>query len=134
MTLHKILRALAILSYFLIFVDGEYIGGPMVLLMLVSISETDLLSQIIVASAFLGLIGLMVLTLFKKNYWTFFIEAVVCVLLTLPIINGLQDDSSRLFHYPMFVIPTICFLLFYLLSLYFSYGAEPKYLSVKKRS
>jgi uncharacterized membrane protein YqjE len=96
--------------------------------------EIDFLTGIFITSAFLGLISLMVLTLFKKNYWTFFIEAIVCVLLTLPIIKGLQYDSSRLFHYPMFVIPTICFLLFYLLSLFFSYGVEPKYLSVKKRS
>jgi hypothetical protein len=131
MTLHKILRAVAVLSYLLIFVDGEHIGGPMIILMFLSVFETDMLTQIFIALAFLGLISLIVLTMFKKNYWTFFTEALICVLLTLPIINELQYERSRLLHYPMFVIPTICFLLFYILSLYFSYGVEQKNSSIK---
>ena len=126
-TLHRILRALAILSYFLIFVKGEYIGGPIVLLMFLSIFEADMLDLTFIVLAFLGLISLVVLSLFKKNYWTFFIEALICFLLTLPIINALQYEPSQLLRYPMFIIPAICFLIFYILSLYFSYGTKSKY-------
>lgn len=129
MSLHKILRALAILAYLLIFVDGEHIGGPMIILMFLSVFETDLVTQILTVLAFLGLITLIVLTFFKKTNWTFFVEAMICFLLALPIINELQYERSRLLHYPLFVIPTLCFLILYILSLYFSYGIEKRFVS-----
>ena len=131
MTLHKILKTLSILSYLLIFLKSEVIGGPMIILMLVALYNTDILTQIFIILAFLGLITVAVLTLFKKNYCTFFIELIICFLLTLPIINELKFSKLQLLHYPMFVIPVICFLLFYMLSLCFSYGVEKRDLSIK---
>ena len=131
MRLHKILRALAILSYLLIFVNGEHVGGPMIILMFLSVFETDIITQILIALSFIGLVTLVVLTSLKKTNWTFFIEAIICVLLTLPIINELHYERSMLLHYPMFVIPTLCFLILYLLSLYFSYGVKKTTLLTK---
>jgi hypothetical protein len=123
--------ALAILSYLLIFVDGEHVGGPMIILMFLSVFETDLVTQILIALSSIGLITLIVLAFLRKTTWTFFIEAVICVLLALPIINELQYERFRLLHYPMFVIPTLSFLILYLLSLYFFYGFEKTNLLTK---
>ena len=124
MTLHKILKTFAILSYLLIFVTGDHVGGPMIILMFFAIFTTGFLTQLLILLIFLGLISLVLLTLFKKNYRTFLIEGIICILMTLPIIIELRPGQSRLLHYPMFIIPAICFLLLYILSLYFSYGAE----------
>ncbi len=131
MTLHKILKGLSILSYLLIFVNSEFIGGPMIILMFFALFNTDTVTQILIALVFLGLISLVLLTMFKKNNWTFFIEALIYLLLTLPIINVLKFEQSRLLHYPIFVIPATCFLLLYILSLYFSYGVKQKNISIK---
>lgn len=126
MSLHKILRALAILAYLSIYLNGDIIKGPFIVLMLFAFFNADIETQILIALAYSGLITLALFTFIGKNNWTFFIELVICFLLTLPIINELTFEPSQLLHYPMFIIPTSCFLLLYILSMYFSYAGETK--------
>src|SRR3982750_131934 len=121
MTMHFIIRALSIVAYFSIFLQGEHIGGSMIFLMLAALFNSDFLSLIYILSAFLGLFILGFLMNVPKTKWTLIVETSVFVLLLLPILGELKANAEELVNYKPFLIPFICFAVLYPISLFLSY-------------
>ena len=121
MRLYPFIRFLSMLAYFLIFLYGDMIQAPMVFFMLGALFGSGFLSEILAILTFLGLLTLVILIMVEKSKRTLLIETLVFIFLLLPIVNVLTFATTQLLKYPMFIIPTICFVLLYPLSLYFSY-------------
>ena len=119
MRLYKVFRVIALLSYCFIMINGEMISFPFFLFLAISIFlGEDILAK---ASALIGIIGIILLLTQKQTKRTLLIEALALIMLILPIVERLTSVPINLFNYSTFIFPSISFIVFYILSVFFSY-------------
>ncbi len=111
---------IAITSYLLIILRGDMIAVPFFFWLLFTLFGFDNSDQIF---AFLSIIGLTVSSI-KRNSGRILkaiLSEVVCFgLLISPIIKRLASVPIEKFNYLGFIIPTIIFTVFYIISVYLS--------------
>jgi hypothetical protein len=121
MKLYSSFRIVSILAYCFIILTGEFIGMPLIFVIAGDLFDLGTKMQASAIFAFIGLITIAILNLFSKTGWTFFIEVISFVFLLLPLIVRLTSMPISLFNYGEFIFPAGIFIIFYLLSLFFSY-------------
>jgi hypothetical protein len=114
-------KILSILSYGFIMLRGEMIALPFFLFLIFSLFEIGTLKQGSAILAFIGLISVGNLTVLKLTKWTLLLEIIAFILLFMPLLDRLTDVPIKLFFYVSFIIPFIGFIVFYTISLFFSF-------------
>jgi len=120
MKMHFIVRAISILSYFSIYLMGMMIGIPFIcyLFLMPFFEWTTTPSQPLTALAALLGLGMLLRTYAPRVRQTnLATEVFIFILLLSPIIERLVSVPLSLFDYPGFVVPLICFLVLYPLSI-----------------
>ena len=77
--------------------------------------------RFLVALADIALIGLLVISFQKKTKLSLFIEAFIYFILLLPLVNIFSRFPFEMFNYFLFLFPIACFIIFYPLSVIYSY-------------
>ena len=113
----KKLRISALISYFFIFFMGSMIAMPLFSILIFSFFDLEMFQW-----TFYAIIGLTLLLfnytkINKRNRFLLNITAFVLLLMT--IIDRLLTFEWHWFNFPMFYVPFILFIIFYLMSLYF---------------
>ena len=117
---YKIAKLISIISYLLIILMGSMIGVPFFLWLLLTAFDFGNIDQLF---AFFGVIGLTIIFATLKSPRTlkvFLLDIICFMLLASPIVRRLTAIPIEKFNYLAFIIPTTIFILFYILSLYFS--------------
>ena len=116
----SILKTISLISYSLIFFNGAMISVPMFLYLLFSVANFDSPSQAVTSIfAIVGLILVITLDFVSNNKKSFLLSLLAFLLLLSPIIQRLVFVPTRLFNYPLFIIPLSLFLISYLFLLIF---------------
>lgn len=116
----KAFKIIGIISYLLIILMGEMIGLPFFLWLMFTMFDFGNADQIF---ALLGVIGLAInfMTLhLARSLKTILLDILCFGLLISPIVRRLTSVPIEKFNYLAFIIPTVIFMLFYLLSILFS--------------
>jgi hypothetical protein len=125
----KTYKLISILSYLLIILTGQIIGLPFFSWLLFTLFDFGNIDQLF---AFLAVIGLTI-TFINRNKTrtlTILLLDLICfILLASPLARRMTAIQIEKFNYFAFIIPTIIFVLFYFVSLYFSIR---QYLQVQK--
>jgi 4-hydroxybenzoate polyprenyltransferase len=122
MKISLILRSLSIISYCLIFIRGSMIGFPFIIFLFLALfASWWTIAQLTALLALIGLFSIAIYVESPKTKRILIIEAVIFLLLLLPIIERITDVPIALFNYAAFIIPCISFIVLYLLSLLFSF-------------
>lgn len=120
----KKLRIFALISYFFIFFMGSMIAMPLFSILLFSFFDIEMIQW-----TFYAIIGLSLL-LFNNTKINdkdrFLLNITSFILLLMPIIDRLLTFEWHWFNFPMFYVPLILFIIFYLMSLYFQIMEIPK--------
>lgn len=125
----KLFKILAIVSYLLIILMGQMIGIPFFFWILFKLLEFWSIDQLF---AFFAVIGLIISFPTMNSLRTkkiLLLDILSFMLLASPIIWRLTAVPIELFNYLAFIIPTVIFAVFYLVSIYFSIR---QYLQLKK--
>ena len=127
----KTFKFISILSYLLIILMGQIIGLPFFSWLLFTLFDFGNIDQLF---AFLAVIGLTT-TFINRNKTrtlTILLIDIICfLLLASPLVRRMTAIPIEKFNYLAFIIPTILFVLFYIISIYFSIR---QYLQVQKAS
>lgn len=119
MKLSPIFIIISILSYLLIFFNGEMISIPMFFyLPIAAINFNSPLQALTAALGLLGLLYLLTLAIRTNKNGRFLNHLIIFVLLLSPIIQRLISVPIQLFNYSMFIIPCLSFVIFYLAFLF----------------
>jgi hypothetical protein len=121
MKIHKYLKAIPIIAYFLIFLQGMIIQLPFIFVLLSGPFEGEAVRRILISLADIALIGLLVISFLKKTKWLFFLQSVIYLILLLPLIYLIGEFPFRMFNNFLFLFPTAFFIIFYPLSIIYSY-------------
>jgi hypothetical protein len=118
MKINNIIKILSIVFYCLIILKGSMIALPFFIYLFFNMLCLGTISQII--TSIIGVLGLIIVMKQMKLDLTFkriFIEFLGLIMLTVPLIERVNSAPIELFHYLTFKIPTILFLILYLVSL-----------------
>jgi hypothetical protein len=121
MKIHKYLRSISIIAYLLIFLQGMIIQLPFIFVLLSAPFEGEPIMRILVVFADFALIALLVISFQKRTKWSIFIELFIYIILLLPLINIISRFPFEMFNYFLFLFPISCFIIFYPLSVIYSY-------------
>ena len=121
MKLHSILRALSIVCYSFIFIRGMIIAMPFILVLTLGILDAYPITRIFLILADLGLIFLAVSSFRKKTGLTIALQAIVYFMLLSPLVWTLATFPLSMFDYSLFYLPLGGFVVFYPLSVLFSW-------------
>jgi hypothetical protein len=121
MKIHKYLRSISIIAYLLIFLQGMIIQLPFIFVLLSAPFEGEPIMRILVVFADFALIALFVISFQKRTKWSIFIELFIYIILLLPLINIISRFPFEMFNYFLFLFPISCFIIFYPLSVIYSY-------------
>jgi hypothetical protein len=116
----KMFKIISIISCLLIILMGDMIGLPFFFWMLFTLFDFGNIDQLF---AFLAVIGLAVsfIKINSPRTLKILLLDILCfVLLASPIVRRMTAVPIQKFNYLAFIIPTIIFVLFYFLSVYFS--------------
>lgn len=106
----KYLVWLALIFYFLIILQGDMIGIPLVIWLLYSLSQFGKISQLF---AIVAIVGSILFTLTHSNYKptaTLFIRLLAICMMLSPILWKLSVLPFHLFNYSSFVTPILLFM------------------------
>jgi hypothetical protein len=125
----KICRFISIAAYSVIILKGQMIGFPLLLWLVFTVFDFGNLDQLFALLAASGLI--LILTNRNKNRTQkILLTDFLCfILLAIPIISRLNTVPLAMFNYNALIIPTVVFVLCYLMSLVYSCK---QYLAFKK--
>ena len=121
MNISKFLRSISIVAYFLIFLQGMINQIPLICLLFSGLFEGEPTMRFLVALADIALIGLLVISFQKKTKLSLFIEAFIYFILLLPLVNIFSRFPFEMLNYFLFLFPIACFIIFYPLSVIYSY-------------
>ena len=121
MKLHSILRALSILCYSFIFVQGLIIAVPFILVLILGIPDAYPVTRIFLLLADLGLIFLTISSFRKKTGLTIALQAIVYFMLLSPLVWTLATFPLSMFDYSLFYLPLGGFVVLYPVSVLFSW-------------
>jgi hypothetical protein len=121
MKLSPILRAIAIVSYLFIFLQGMIIAIPFGCLLFVGLFDTEPMTRIFIILADIALLTLFIHSFKKKTKTSLLIELIAYFLLLSPLIRILITVPLHMFNYLLFIIPVTCFAVLYPLSVLFSF-------------
>ena len=127
----KTFKFISILSYLLIILMGQIIGLPFFSWLLFTLFDFGNIDQLF---AFLAVIGLTITFINRnrnRNLTILLIDIICFLLLASPLVRRMTAIPIEKFNYLAFIIPTILFVLFYIISIYFSIR---QYLQVQKAS
>jgi uncharacterized membrane protein len=125
----KTYKLISILSYLLIILTGQIIGLPFFSWLLFTLFDFGNIDQLF---AFLAVIGLTIIFINRNKTRTLTIlllDLICFILLASPLARRMTAIQIEKFNYFAFIIPTIIFVLFYFVSIYFSIR---QYLQVQK--
>lgn len=126
---YKTAKLISIVSYFLIILMGSMIGLPFFIWLLFTLFDFGNIDQLF---AFLAVIGLTITFINRnrnRNLTILLIDIICFLLLASPLVRRMTAIPIEKFNYLAFIIPTILFVLFYIVSIYFSVR---QYLQVQK--
>jgi hypothetical protein len=126
MKISSVLRAISIISYFFIFLQGTIIQLPFVCLLFSGLFEGEPLTRVFVILADIGLVMLLILSFREKTKLSLIIEAIIYFILLLPLLSIFVRFSFEWFNYFLFLFPLSCFIILYPLSVFFSYQEYKK--------
>src|SRR4030095_7142862 len=108
-------KIISIISYLLIFLNGEMISIPMFFyLPIATFNFNSPLQALTSALGLFGLLYLLTLAIRTNQNGRFLNYLIIFILLLSPIIQRLLSVPIRLFNYSMFIIPCLLFIVFYL--------------------
>jgi len=117
MKLSSILKEVAILFYFVIFLQGSMVSLPMFVYLLFTVAEFGTTEQILAAIALFGLIIHFLHLSFKNKIKKVVVDLFVFACLLSPLIQRMLSVSLERFNYSLFLIPAISFVTLYLATL-----------------
>jgi len=117
MKLSSILREVAIIVYFLIFVKGLYINFPLIAYLLFTLGSFGTDEQIFSSIAFLGIFVHFFHPNYRKKTTKLMINGMVFLFLLTPVVHQLFTLPLDRFNYRWFLIPGISFFVMYAVSL-----------------
>ena len=129
MKLLKTFKLISVVFYLLIIAMGQMIGLPFFFWLLYTVFDFGNIDQLF---AFLAIYGLTISYVTRNSTRTskiLFLDIVCFLLLASPIIRRMTVVPINLFNYLGFIIPTLTFSLFYLISIGYSIK---QYLQVQK--
>jgi len=94
---------------------------PLGLLLVTGLFEAEPTMKLLIVSADIALITLIILSFKAKTKVTLIIEIASFILMLLPILKLLLSFSFEWFNYFLFLFPASCFIIFFPLSIFFSY-------------
>ena len=121
MKISKYLRAISIIAYFLIFLQGMIIRLPFIFVLLSGPFQGEPVMGVLISLADIALIALLLSSFQEKTQWSFFLQSAIYFILLLPLIYLIGEFPFRMFNYFLFLFPMACFIIFYPLSGIFSY-------------
>ena len=119
MKINNIIKILSIVFYSLIILNGSMIALPFLIYLCLNMFGLGTIFQIM--TSIIGILGLVMIMKQMRQKVTLkriFIELLGLIMLTIPLIERLTSVSIELFDYLTFKIPTILFLVLYLVSLF----------------
>jgi hypothetical protein len=116
----KTFKIIAVISYLLIILMGDMIGLPFFLWLLLTLFDFGNTDQLFAFLAFIGLTISFIKMNSTRTLRIVLVDVACFLLLASPIVRRLTAVPIEKFNYLAFIIPTIIFVLFYLLSIYFS--------------
>ena len=117
MKFSSILKEVAILFYFVIFLQGSMVSLPMFVYLLFTVAEFGSTEQILAAIALFGLIIHFLHLTFKNKIKKVVVDLFVFACLLSPLIQRMLSVSLERFNYSLFLIPAISFAVLYLITL-----------------
>lgn len=127
--MNSLMRIVAIIAYFLIFLKGATILIPFVLLLVVGLFTAEPLMRILILLADISLIALLIISFMKKTRVIIATEIIIFFILLLPLLKIFISFPFASFNYFLFLFPAICFVVFFLLSIVSSYRQYRKHTS-----
>ncbi len=112
-----IMKVLAIIAYFLIFLPGSMILIPWGLFLVTGIFTAETNYKLMIVFADISLIILVYFSTKPATRLRIIIEVIVFGLLLLPFIVITADWPMRTFRYFLFIAPFLTFVVLYLISL-----------------
>lgn len=112
------MRTLSIISYLFIFLQGSMIILPFGCLLVTGIFDAEPIMKFFIALADITLLFLLIISNKKRRNSTLFLELLSFILLLLPLIHLLLSFSFKWFNYFLFLFPTACFIILFLLSIF----------------
>lgn len=125
----KTWKFISIFSYLLIILTGQMNGLPFFFWLLTTLFDFGNSNQLF---AFLAIIGLTIIIINRnktRNLTILIMDLICFILLASPLARRMKAIPIEKFNYFVFIIPTIIFILFYFVSIYFSIR---QYLQVQK--
>ena len=116
----KIFKIIAIASYLLIILRGGMISFPFFFWLLISLVEFGNIDEIFALLAVIGLTTCFIKLNSLRTLKIVLVEILCFILLASPLAPRLTVVPIEKFNYLGFIIPTIIFVLFYFVSIYFS--------------
>ena len=116
----KTFKFISILSYLLIILMGQIIGLPFFFWLITTLFDFGNIDQLF---AFLAAIGLAITFINRNKTRTLKIllmDIISFLLLASPLVRRMTAIPIEKFNYLAFIIPIILFVLFYIVSIYFS--------------
>jgi len=114
-------RILGIISYMLIFLQGMLTGLYFGFYLLIALFLFGSPEQFYALLAAGGLFLSIWLSRARRTARSFWLEVLAFILLTAPLDWKLITGPIGMFNYPAFTLPAFLFVLFYMISLFFSY-------------
>ena len=118
MRLSSILREIAVIVYFLILFKGIYVNFPLMLYLLFTVGNFGTAQQFFSAIAFVGLSIHFLHPSYKTKTRKLVANAIVLAFLLTPLVQKLVTLPLARFNYRWFIIPSVGFLLLYVISLW----------------
>ncbi len=121
---YSLLRAISLISYCFIILNGWMIGLPFIVVLFFSLFEFGSLAQLTAIMSFTGFILLIYPFQFKSLKALIILQSSIYFLLLSPIVVRLISVPLHLFKYSSFLIPVLLFVLLFPLSTIFMYKSK----------
>ena len=119
--MHLIFRVFSIIAYLFIFLEGWIIQLPLCLLLVDGLFTAELLMKVLIVLADISLITLFIFSFKKLTKYSWIIDCICFIFLLLPLLKIFTSFPFEMFNYFLFLFPSICFIVLFLLSIVLSY-------------
>jgi hypothetical protein len=116
----KTFKVISIISYLLIFLMGQMIGIPFFWFLLLALMDFGSIDQLFAFFAVIGLTISFITMDSPRKSKVLLLDILSFALLSSAIVRRLTTVPIELFNFLAFILPTIVFVVFYIVSLYFS--------------
>lgn len=117
----KTFKVISIVSYLLIILMGQMIGIPFFWFLLLALFDFGSIDQLFAFFAVIGLTISFITMNSPRTNKVLLLDILSFALLASAIIRRLTAVPIELFNYLTFILPTIIFAVFYIVSIYFSF-------------